>query len=93
MFVEYQPSTPISRALRPGAMIVLISVWPVFRSLPASGEPGLLRQLEQRRNVGAQVRRGVGVRHAFLDRRVRVNHARRNRRIELSSPFSNAASD
>ena len=37
MFVEYQPSTPRSRAFRPGAMIVFISVWPVLRSLPASG--------------------------------------------------------
>ena len=39
MFVEYQPATPIIRALRPGAMIVLISVWPVFMSLPQKGEP------------------------------------------------------
>ena len=39
MLVEYQPRTPIMRALRPGAMIVLISVCPVFMSLPASGEP------------------------------------------------------
>src|SRR5436190_878933 len=37
MFVEYQPSTPSSRAFSPGAMMVLISVWPVFKSLPASG--------------------------------------------------------
>ena len=29
--------TPISRAFRPGAMIVLMSVWPVFRSLPTTG--------------------------------------------------------
>ena len=39
MFVEYHPSTPSSRAFRPGATIVLISVWPVFKSLPASGDP------------------------------------------------------
>ena len=38
MLVEYQPLTPSSRALRPGAMIVFISVWPVFRSLPAIGD-------------------------------------------------------
>ena len=34
-------------------MIVLISVWPVFMSLPASGDFGLRRQLQQRRDVGA----------------------------------------
>ncbi len=38
MFVEYQPLTPSSRALSPGAMIVLMSVWPVFMSLPAIGD-------------------------------------------------------
>jgi hypothetical protein len=38
MLVEYQPLTPSRRALRPGAMIVLISVCPVFMSLPASGD-------------------------------------------------------
>ena len=38
MFVEYQPFTPSRRAFRPGAMMVLISVWPVFMSLPASGD-------------------------------------------------------
>jgi len=35
--VEYQPLTPMRRAFSPGAMIVLISVCPVFMSLPASG--------------------------------------------------------
>ena len=59
-------------------MIVLISVCPVLRSLPVSGEPRRCRQLQQRRNVGAQVRRGIRVRDAFLDRRVRVDHARRD---------------
>jgi hypothetical protein len=38
MLVEYQPLTPSRRAFRPGAMIVLISVCPVFMSLPASGD-------------------------------------------------------
>ena len=59
MLVEYQPATPIIRALRPGAMIVLISVWPVFMSLPHDGRAGLLRQFLQRRNLRAQVRRRV----------------------------------
>ena len=68
-------------------MMVLMSVCPVFRSLPASGDAGLLRQLRQRRNVGAQVRRGVRVRKAFADRRVGVDHARRNRRIRLAQPL------
>jgi hypothetical protein len=39
MFVEYHPLTPISRAFRPGATIVLMSVCPVFRSFPAKGDP------------------------------------------------------
>jgi hypothetical protein len=39
MFVEYHPCTPSSRAFSPGAMIVLIRVCPVLRSLPASGAP------------------------------------------------------
>ena len=64
-------------------MIVLISVCPVFRSLPASGDFGLRRELDQRRDVGGQVRRRVRVRDAFADRRVGVDHARRNRRIVL----------
>jgi hypothetical protein len=37
MLVEYQPCTPSSRAFSPGATMVLMSVWPVFRSLPAIG--------------------------------------------------------
>ena len=64
-------------------MIVLISVCPVFRSLPASGDRVFARQLEQRRNVGGEVRRRVRVRNAFADRRVGVDHARRDRRIVL----------
>src|SRR5258707_11708687 len=34
ILVEYQPCRPSIRALRPGAMIVFISVWPVLKSLP-----------------------------------------------------------
>jgi hypothetical protein len=39
MLVEYQPSTPSRRALKPGARIVFISVWPVLKSLPLTGTP------------------------------------------------------
>src|SRR4051794_34163377 len=38
MFVEYHPLTPRRRAFSPGATIVLMSVCPVFRSLPARGD-------------------------------------------------------
>ena len=37
MLVEYQPSSPSSRALKPGARIVFIRVWPVLKSLPEIG--------------------------------------------------------
>ena len=37
--MEYQPSRPSRRALKPGARIVFISVWPVLKSLPPMGEP------------------------------------------------------
>ena len=37
MLVEYQPSRPSRRALKPGARIVFISVWPVLKSLPVIG--------------------------------------------------------
>ena len=40
-----------------------------------------LRQRHHRRHIGREVRRAIGVRHAFHQRRVGVNHARRNRRI------------
>ena len=83
MFVEYQPLTPSSRAFRPGAMIVLISVCPVFMSLPASGDFVRRGQLQHRRNVGRQIRRGIREREPFADRRVRVDHARRNRIVAL----------
>ena len=64
-------------------MIVLISVCPVFMSLPASGDFGPRRELQHRRNVGGQIRRGVRERNALANRRVRVHHARRNRVVVL----------
>ena len=39
MLVEYQPASPSMRALRPGAMMVFIQVWPVLKSLPEIGTP------------------------------------------------------
>ena len=39
MFVEYQPFIPSRRALKPGARMVFISVWPVLKSLPEIGVP------------------------------------------------------
>ena len=36
-FVKYQPSRPSWRALKPGARIVFINVWPVLKSLPQTG--------------------------------------------------------
>ena len=62
-------------------MIVLISVCPVLRSLPASGAFGVRGELDERGNVGRQVRRRVRVGNALPDRRVRVDHARRDARI------------
>ena len=37
MLVENHPFSPSMRALKPGARIVLISVWPVLKSLPQMG--------------------------------------------------------
>jgi hypothetical protein len=37
MFVEYQPSTFSARERNAGASTVLIRVWPVLPSLPATG--------------------------------------------------------
>ena len=62
-------------------MIVLMSVWPVFRSLPASGEPVCCASSSSAGMSRREIRRRVRVRNAFLDRRVGVDHARRNRRI------------
>src|SRR5947207_2896624 len=39
MLVENQPSRPSMRSRKPGARIVFSSVWPVFKSLPATGAP------------------------------------------------------
>ncbi len=39
MFVENQPFIPSRRALKPGARIVFINVWPVLKSLPQMGTP------------------------------------------------------
>ncbi len=39
MFVEYQPRIPSIRALKPGARMVFIRVWPVLKSLPVTGTP------------------------------------------------------
>ena len=67
-------------------MIVLISVWPVFMSLPAIGDFVCDASSTSAGNVGGQVRRGVGVRNALADRGVGVHHARRNRRIVRLEP-------
>ena len=66
MLVEYQPSRPSIRDLRPGAMIVFISVWPVLKSLPQIGTRLVSASSMQRRNIDGQVRRAVGERHARL---------------------------
>ena len=87
MLVEYQPSTPSRRALKPGARIVFISVWPVLKSLPVIGHAVRLRQLQQRRRVDGQVGRAVRVRDAALERRIRVDLRRRDLRIALGQPL------
>ena len=69
------------RALRPGAMIVFISVWPVLKSLPQIGTPRSRASSLQRRDVDGQVGRAVRVRHALHERRIGVDHRRRDRRI------------
>ena len=66
------------RALRPGAMTVFIQVWPVLKSLPEIGTPFSIRELEQRGNVDGQIRRAIAERHALHDRRVRIEHRRRD---------------
>ena len=81
MLVEYQPSMPSRRALKPGARMVFISVWPVLKSLPRDRHCVLLRELQHRREVDRQVRRAVGVGDAFHQRRVGVDHRRRDRRV------------
>ena len=49
MFVEYQPATPIIRALNIGASTVLISVWPVLKSFP---QIGTFRSIASFRSAG-----------------------------------------
>ena len=56
---------------------------PRLQILARQRRPGLRRQVDERRNVGGQIRRRVRVRDALADRRVGVHHARRNRRIVL----------
>ena len=81
MFVEYQPSTPSRSRLEARRDDGLDERLAGLQVLACERRTRLTRQLEQGGHIGAQVRRGVRVRHAFLDRRVRVNHARRNRGI------------
>jgi hypothetical protein len=80
MFVENQPSIPSIRALKPGARIVFMSVCPVLKSFPAIGTP---RSSAVPRGPGSrrQVRSSVGVGDPLHDRRVGVDHARRDRGI------------
>ena len=81
MFVEYQPDRPSMRALSIGASTVLISVWPVLKSLPEIGTFAVDGELAQHRRVDAEVRRAVGERHALEQRGVGVEHRRRDRRV------------
>ena len=81
MLVEYQPDRPSMRALSIGASTVLISVWPVLKSLP---EIGTLRSVASWRSAGdvdGEVRGAVGERHALEDRRVGVEHRRCDGRV------------
>ena len=81
MLVENQPLTPSRRALRPGARIVFMSVWPVLKSLPAMG---VWVCLDSSPSAGMSMLRlggPVGVRDAHLQRRVCIDHARRDRLV------------
>ncbi len=62
-------------------MTVLISVWPVLKSLPLIGTLLCRGEVAQRGDVDGEVRRAVGERHTFEDRRVRVQHRRGDRRV------------
>ena len=66
------------RALKPGARMVFISVWPVLKSLPQIGTRISRASVDERRNVARQVGRAVGVGDPRCDRRVGVHHARRD---------------
>ena len=81
MFVEYQPARPSWRALSIGASTVLISVWPVLKSLPLMG---MLRSVANWRSAGVStVRfgRAVGERHALQQGGVGVEHRRGDLRV------------
>ena len=88
MLVEYQPLTPSSRALRPGAMIVLISVWPGLHVVAGERRLGARGELQHRGDVGGQVGRGVRERNPLAQRRVGVDHARRDRVVALLERLS-----
>ena len=81
MLVEYQPSTPSSLRLEARRDDRLHPRLPGLQVLAGDRRTALGGELEQRRNIGAEIRRRVRVRNAFLDRRVGVDHARGNRGI------------
>ena len=86
ILVENQPFSPSMRDFSPGAISVFMNVWPLLKSLPQIGRFMLRASSMQRRHVGGQVRRAVGVAHARFQRRVGVNLARRDLRIVLLQP-------
>ena len=69
------------RALSIGPSTVLISVWPVLKSLPEIGTPRSTASFVQHGDVDREVGRAVGERDALEDRRVGVQHRRRDRRV------------
>ena len=69
------------RALSIGPITVLISVWPVLKSLPRDRNVVLGRELAQRGDVDGEVRGAVGERHALLQRGVGVQHRRGDGRV------------
>ena len=60
-------------------MTVFIQVCPVLKSFPDDRNALVDRELDQRRRVDGQIRRAIRVRHSFHDRRVGVEHRRRDR--------------
>ena len=93
MLVEYQPWTPSRRAFRPGRDDRLDQRLTGLQILAGQRRLGLRRELDQRRDVGRQIRRGVRVRNPLAHRRVRVDHARRNRLVVLLERALEVASD
>ena len=83
MLVEYQPSTPRSLRLEARRDDGLHPRLPGLQVLAGDRRAALGGELEERRHIGAEIRRRVGVRNAFLDRRVGVDHARRDRGVAL----------